>query len=145
MRVVIDTSTFIKAILERDRIAWNCIRNLMVSSFILMNREMAKELFVAIYQVAGRKGKNPLPAFRIASSILLYVIPVETETKFPWCSDPDDAMFVECAIDGKADLVISNDHSLTGIKEYVVDEHAMKLICGIKFVTPAEYLKMHTG
>jgi putative PIN family toxin of toxin-antitoxin system len=143
-KVVIDTSSFIRATLERDNTALNCLAFVLSNRQLIYTVEMAQELLVATYRVSIRKGKNPNFAFKMAATALIKAKPVETQTRFPWCSDPDDAMFVECAIDGQADFVISNDHSLTTIKEYVTDEHALELIRDIEFVTPEEFLKIHT-
>lgn len=49
--------------------------------------------------------------------------------------DPSDNKFVECAIDGKADYIISKDHHLLKFKEYQ----------GIKIITPEEFLKIITS
>jgi len=141
VNIVVDTSTFIKGTLEGDAYSEQVIREAILSHQTLLTDEMAKELNVAIYQVAVRKGKNPFPALRIASVYLLRSKPVRTITRFFWCFDPDDAMFIECAIDGKADVVISNDRSLTKLKAYVTDEYARSLIRPINFMTPEQFIQ----
>jgi predicted nucleic acid-binding protein len=52
-------------------------------------------------------------------------------------------MFIECAIDGQADIVISNVKSLTQLKDFVTDKKALELIKDIQFLTPEEYLKQN--
>jgi putative PIN family toxin of toxin-antitoxin system len=141
MKLIMDTSTFIKGMLEGDVCSEQVIRNAIASHQTILTEEMAKELNVAIYQVAARKGKNPVPALRVASVYLLRSQPIRKISRFSWCSDPDDAMFIECAIDGKADVVISNDRSLTTIKEYVTDEYAKSLIRPIQFLTPEQFIQ----
>jgi len=44
--------------------------------------------------------------------------------------DPDDDKFIECAVALKAEVIISGDRALTGIKNYM----------GIRIVTPKEFL-----
>lgn len=143
MRVVLDTSTFIKATLERDKTTWQCIRKVMSSYQIIATEEMAKELLVSLYIVAGRKAKNPLPSYRIAALLLLQAKLVENRTVYPWCYDPEDAMFIECAIDGEANFVISNDKSLTTLKDYVTNKKALEMVSGIQFLTPEDFLKLN--
>lgn len=46
--------------------------------------------------------------------------------------DPSDNKFIECAIDGKADYIISKDNHLLRFKEYK----------GIKIITPEEFLEI---
>jgi len=44
---------------------------------------------------------------------------IATRTKFDAESaDPDDNRILECAVDGKADLIVSNDRHLLDLKEY---------------------------
>ena len=33
-------------------------------------------------------------------------------------ADPDDNRILECAVDGKADLIVTNDHHLLDLKSY---------------------------
>jgi putative PIN family toxin of toxin-antitoxin system len=113
MKVVIDTSTFIRSTLERDQVARKCMKIVMTTYQTISTDRMAEELLTAIYGASKRKGKNPLSALEIAGRLLLRSEKIETTTKFPWCYDPTDFMFIECAIDGGAKVVVSNDRSLT--------------------------------
>ncbi len=45
--------------------------------------------------------------------------------------DPTDDKFIECAKEGNADYIVSNDQHLLKIKEFE----------GIKIITPEEFLK----
>ena len=49
--------------------------------------------------------------------------------------DPDDNKIIECAIEGKADCIITNDNHLLKIREYA----------GIRILTPSEFLKILEG
>ena len=44
-------------------------------------------------------------------------------------ADPDDNRILECAVDGKADLIISNDHHLLDLKSYA----GIPIIAGVDF------------
>jgi hypothetical protein len=46
--------------------------------------------------------------------------------------DPKDDKFIECAVEAKADFIVSGDHHLKDLKSYQ----------GIKIVPPAEFLKI---
>lgn len=139
MKIIVDTSSFIRATLERDFGAKKVIMKILSAFEIVMTVDMAQELLRAIYLVSGRKGKNPLPAYLLASVFLLHAKSIGTKTKFSWCYDPDDAMFIECAIDSDAKYVISNDRSLTTLKEYVTDKKALEMIKDIEFLTPEDF------
>ena len=44
-------------------------------------------------------------------------------------SDPDDDRIIECAVDGNADLIVSNDHHLLDLKEYA----GIPIVAGVDF------------
>ena len=46
--------------------------------------------------------------------------------------DPDDNKFIEAALEGKADYIVTQDRHLLNIKEFE----------GIKMVTPKEFLRI---
>ncbi|CCQ94330.1 hypothetical protein CULT_1800003 [[Clostridium] ultunense Esp] len=145
-RIVIDTSSFIRAFLESDTVARDMFKMFPSLDYqLVMTEEIAKEWLIATNNVILRRKMNPNPYLRAVAVFLLKSIEIEKKTDFSWCSDPDDAMFIECAIDAQAKYVISNDRSLTGLKEYVTDERALEMIRDIEFVTPGDFLKIHTS
>jgi len=44
-------------------------------------------------------------------------------------ADPDDNRILECAVDGKADIIVSNDHHLLGLRMYA----AIPIVAGVDF------------
>jgi len=44
-------------------------------------------------------------------------------------SDPDDNRILECALDGKADIIVSNDHHLLDLKAY----GGVPILAGVDF------------
>jgi len=59
---------------------------------------------------------------------------ISTSSKFDIIKDdPADNKFLECAVDSKADYIISGDNHLLKLKEFK----------GIKIITPAEFVKTH--
>lgn len=143
MNVVIDTSTIIRATLEQNRMAQKALSLSIRKHQILMTDEMAKELAATIVIVAERKRQNPKPPLKVVATYLLRAKRVRWETMYFWCIDPNDSMFIECAIDGGAQVVISNDHSLTTLHEYVTHEEGKRLIQGIEFLTPEEFVSKY--
>jgi len=43
--------------------------------------------------------------------------------------DPDDNRILECAVDGKADIIVSNDHHLLNLRKYA----GIPIIAGVDF------------
>jgi predicted nucleic acid-binding protein len=44
-------------------------------------------------------------------------------------ADPDDNRILECAVDGNADIVVSNDHHLLDLKSY----RQIPIVAGVDF------------
>jgi predicted nucleic acid-binding protein len=67
---------------------------------------------------------------------MLELLTVEAEFTFPFdlpktvCADPDDDEFIECAIAGKAEAIISGDKHLLKVSSY----HGIEVITPRKFV-----------
>ena len=60
-------------------------------------------------------------------------VKIQTISKFNIVKeDPDDNKFLECAVDSKAEYIISGDDHLLKLKEFK----------GIKIVTPAEFVEL---
>jgi predicted nucleic acid-binding protein len=44
-------------------------------------------------------------------------------------ADPDDNRILECAVDGNADIIVSNDHHLLDLRTYA----AIPVVAGVDF------------
>ncbi|QSB48779.1 putative toxin-antitoxin system toxin component, PIN family [Parageobacillus toebii] len=143
MKLVVDSSTIIRGLFRKftepayivDRIADNSYQ-------LLMTEEMAKELLIAIY-IACRAAKldesSTKKYLRAIATFTLAAQKVKIRTKFTSCSDPDDNMFIECAINGKAKYCISSDPSIYTIKSYCKNQHELNLIKDIDFFNPEKF------
>ncbi len=132
MRVVLDTNVFISGIFwDRNYCSqliekWKNKEIELISSF-----EIVKELVETL-----RSFKIPMPENMIEewkSFIFKNSIFVEPLSKIKIVKDdPDDNKFLEAALDGKAELIVSQDGHLLDLKEYN----------GIKIVKPEEAIKI---
>lgn len=143
MRVVIDTSTIIRGLTRRYSEPAYIVDQVKIGNLILvMSNEMALELIIAIYNmcrqnnISDSRTKNYL---RAVTSFVYASERVEPKTNFSSCSDPDDAMFIECAIDAKVPVCISSDPSIFRIKDYCKNPGDLKLIQNIKFFRPQDF------
>ena len=68
----------------------------------------------------------------IIQGILLYVTVVEPKTFLSVVRDPKDDPIIACAIDARAEFIVTRDNDLLDLKEY----------CGIKIITPEEFLQI---
>ena len=132
MRVVLDTNVFISGIFWDGNYCskliekWKNKEIELISSF-----EIVKELVETL-----RSFKIPMPENMIEewkSFIFKNSIFVEPLSKIKIVKDdPDDNKFLEAALDGKAELIVSQDGHLLDLKEYN----------GIKIVKPEEAIKI---
>ncbi len=132
---VIDTNVFISAILA-DRTPLAAIETtrtgrtqLLVTTAIVteIERVMLRPKFAKYFHV---QGVEPGVFTRNYTALARYVTPV-TVTDCP-IQDPKDLMFIECAVAGRADCIVSGDHHLLELKSFR----------SIQIVTPAQFLSI---
>ncbi len=131
MRVVLDTNVFVSGIhwsgvSKKILYAWRTKQFLLVASFPIIE-EISKTL---------TNFRIPLPAEDILEwerIIVQNAILVEPSEKFDIVKeDPDDNKFIEAAVAGNAEYIITQDKHLLKIKEFK----------GIKIITPKEFNKI---
>jgi len=129
-RVVLDTSVFISAILFHGRTSqlvrlWQEGRIL-----VLMSPEVLKEYVKVLAYPKFKLAKQEIKSV-IEQELLPFVEPVKVSKAIRVIAeDPSDDKFLALAIDGKANLVLSGNKHLLGLKEFG----------GIKIVTAEEFL-----
>lgn len=138
-RVVLDTNLIISAILSPEgkpatilRMVLNAKLDLVLSPALLkeislvLNYEKIRKLFIK-RSVTPQKIKDAL------QKIVKTAILVSGNTKVNRIDkDPSDNMLLSCALEGKADFIISGDHHLTDLVS----------LEGISIVNPDTFLKL---
>lgn len=131
MKVILDTNVIVSGIFwkgasEKVLYAWADDKfKLVLSSGIIT--EIIKTLM-------NFKIKLPFDEILLWLSILLWKAElVEPEERIDVIKDdPDDNKFIEAAIEGNANYIVSQDKHLLNIKEYR----------GIKIILPEEFIKV---
>ncbi len=130
MRVVVDTNVYISAIFwggkPRKILDWGRDNKVNILTSADIEEEIAEKLH----------GKFGLEEDEIRQILADF----STFTKFVRISgqiravpdDPDDDKFIECAVSGKADYIVSGDRHLLQLKEYA----------GIKIMKVADFLSI---
>ena len=117
-RVVLDTNIFISALLFRGKVSG--LVNLWKEGKIipLVSGEMLKEIIkVLAYPKFGLE-EGEIESI-ISEDILPYIETVKITRQIKGvCPDPDDDIFLSCAVNGKADVIVSGDAHLLGLKEF---------------------------
>lgn len=129
MRVVIDTNVFVSSFLggnPRKIIdLWKKGRiTLCISKYIL-------DEYVEVLQGIGLKNEEELKELLdLLSKGFNLIFTTKTPKIKAVKNDPDDDMFIECAVALKADVIISGDKAVKDIGDYM----------GIRILSPRQFL-----
>jgi putative PIN family toxin of toxin-antitoxin system len=141
IRVVLDANQFVSALLKPGStpdIIMQLVRDeklLLVISEEICNeimRVLAYPKISSRIQASAEDLRHFMAKIRTVALFTAGNLPIE-----PLAADPDDTKYLVCAVEGRADYIISGDHHLTDLK----------IFRGIRIVTPAEFLaqtKMHS-
>ncbi len=133
MRVVVDTGVLVSALIRRQGTTGDVLKALWDGRFILV---YSTDILVEIVEVLGRS------AFRTKYHIepddisaLINLVRLRGELVAPQgmihaCRDPKDDKFLEAAVTGKVDCLVSGDADLLELAPYE----------GIPILRPAEFL-----
>lgn len=133
MKVVIDTSIFVRALINPYGVnarlfQWAHKYEIMASEAII------EEILEVLYRSSLHNKYSSITEIRIEDILNIIeeskiVIP---KRKIDICRDSDDNKFLECAIEGKVSYLISADKDLLDMKESE----------GIKIISGSEFLKI---
>lgn len=134
MRAVLDTNVFVSATLIQSGTEDKILRKwksgefeLVVSSQIL--KEIGRVLSYKKFLKYFRMTQEELVLFlQMLSEESIFV---EGKSKIEICRDPDDNKFIDAAMEGRANYIVSGDKDLLILKNYK----------GISIISPAKFLK----
>jgi putative PIN family toxin of toxin-antitoxin system len=139
IRAVLDTNVWVSAILTPGKppakileFALTGTMRLIISPGII--REIGRVLTYPKVKKALEKHRI---SFQEVDDVILKLLKTALITSGellaePVSGDPADDMIIACALEGRADFIISGDHHLTDLKNYQ----------GIKIVAPASFLAL---
>ena len=135
MRVVIDTNVLISAIFwpGKPKQLLNHVRRKNIT--FVTSKHLLNELKGILiredkpFQLSENEANQVLEAMGRLAEI------VQTHSRITVCHDEMDNRVVECAIDGKAECIISGDFHLLGMGSYR----------GIKIMTVSDFLNLFEG
>jgi putative PIN family toxin of toxin-antitoxin system len=131
-QIVIDTNVFISAILFRGPTSRLVFLWQKYAVSVLMSSAVLKEYAKALAYPKFKLKKSEIRGI-IEQELLPYVFPVKVKRPLHIITeDPLDNKFLELAVEGKADYILSGDKHLLNLKKF----H------GIKIITPAEFFTL---
>jgi uncharacterized protein len=117
MRVVVDTNVFISAGLKEDSPPETAVHLVAASHLLLKSAITEQELFVTL----ARPRLMPLidPHFRDWLGELMAAAELINITeRITACRDPRDDKFLELAVNGRADLIVTGDGDLLALNPF---------------------------
>jgi putative PIN family toxin of toxin-antitoxin system len=113
MRVVFDTNTVVSALLfRRGRLHWLRAHWHSGAVIALVSADTAGELIRVLAYPKFRLEAAEINALLADYLPYTEVVAVSSRGKSPRCRDPDDQMFVDLALQGRADVLVSGDRAL---------------------------------
>ena len=132
MRAVLDTNVFISGIFFSGP-PYKVLRAWQDKKF----RIVASPAILEEYQRVAEKLSSQHPGVDIQQIIDLLIahadLVVPERLKGPVCEDPHDDKFIECAIAGKAEFIISGDKHLLKVSGYQ----------GIEIISPRQFMEKY--
>ncbi len=120
LAVVIDTNVWISGVFFRRGIPASILRAWRDSRFeIVATAETLAELELKLREKASKFGADPALAEEWIAYVKTFarITPV-TEIASGVCRDPDDDKFLDAALSGRAEYIVSGDHDLQVLGEY---------------------------
>jgi putative PIN family toxin of toxin-antitoxin system len=134
MQIVIDTNVLVSCLFNQNSKVHRILLYLIDGKYqLLYSEETMRELEEVLFR--PRISRNILKDWDIAELIALLRflgIPILVKTSISFCRDPEDDKFLELAVDGHADYIVSGDKDLLILNSFR----------GIAIITPAAFLKL---
>jgi uncharacterized protein len=130
MRVVLDTNIFVSAVLKANSLPFHVVRWIDHHGGLLKSAATEREFL----SVLGRPhiAAVTVPSYREGLTKLLAKAELVAITeRIIACRDPNDDKFLELAVNGRADLIVSGDGDLLALNPFR----------GIPIVTPAMFVQ----
>lgn len=130
LKVVFDTNIYISAIHFQGSVPRKILELADAGHFHLL---ISKQIIAEVRGVLRVKFKYDLARLDLAEELIISISQVvDPRIKIKFIKeDPDDDKILECAVEGKADFVVSGDRHLLEIKEYK----------GIKIISARNFLE----
>ena len=130
MEFILDTNILISAALFKNSVPDRSFRKALLNGNILLSGNTLAE-------ITKNLNKSKLDKYITAKDKLVFLNRIVTNAKFVEvihtineCRDPKDNMFLELALSGNADLIISGDNDLLVLNPFR----------GIPVITPGEFI-----
>jgi len=123
LRVVVDTNLFVSSLLNRQGAPARVIDAWRNRNYLLVVSEAIITEIGRVIRSPGIQSKYSILDQDIEALLVLLnqealVVAGQADVAGAVPDDPQDEIFLACALDGKADLIISGDKHLLNLQEY---------------------------
>jgi len=135
MRVVLDTVIFVRALINPHGKWGRLLFKLSERYVVVLSPEIIEEILSVLYRPSLRQRfpemVEPARLKRILATLEEAEV-VEPTKKLSLCRDPHDDKLFECAVEGRAQYIVSEDRDILDVGEYE----------GIKTITAEEFIAL---
>jgi uncharacterized protein len=130
MRIVLDTNVFVSAVLKANSLPFLVLRWIDQHGGLLKSAATEREILSVLAR--PHIAAVTIPTFRDDLARMLATAELVTITEqIASCRDPHDDKFLELAVSGRADIIVSGDADLLALNPFR----------GIPIVTPAMFVQ----
>ena len=135
MRVVVDTNVLVRAVMRPHGTVGPVLLRLRHGDYTLLYAQALLEELLDVLnrpRIRHKYGLTEEDIETVVGLILLRGEAVVPEQRISACRDPKDDKFLEVAVAGKADVIVSGDKDLLALHPFA----------GIPILPPAAFLRM---
>lgn len=129
-RIVIDTNVYVSQFIRPTSTPGQAVIRVLEQDQALISLSIWRELRAVLQRPKFARYTGPGLLEPFLDSVRMAAEAVEIKTRIRACRDPKDNKFLELAVDGRADAIVTGDSDL-------LDLHPFR---GIAILTPADYL-----
>lgn len=129
-KIIIDTNIVVSALLFRSSVPDQAVRLASSHGIVLFSESTLAELEKVLSRQKFNKYLSPEKRIVVLQNLQKISQVIEVFSKIELCRDPKDNKFLELALDGQADYLITGDQDLLTLNPF----HKTEII------TPAQFL-----
>ncbi len=132
MRIVLDANVIVSAALSKKSISYRAFEKTVEKNVLLISEDTFDELFDVLYRPKFRKYFIPEDTRPdILLTVLRFGVLITPAVKVIACRDPKDNMYLELALSGKANCIVTGDPDLQILNPFK----------NISIIAPKEFLE----
>jgi putative PIN family toxin of toxin-antitoxin system len=134
-RAVIDTNVLVSFLLRRGSTPWRVVKDVLECGELLVSDATIAEIAEVLRRPKFDRYVSRTLRERFLSTLPEFATHVVIVERIEACRDPQDDKFLEAAVNGKADFLVTGDRALLSIQTFR----------SVGIVSPSGYLQIARG